>query len=86
MKGVDLFADSDRVVMELGCGVGFTGVCLIRQNPSRLILTDGNEEALVNCQRNLSMNEVSLFKVRTVFESVNDKWMLEYLLNATHME
>eukprot|EP00210_Caulerpa_lentillifera_P006400 g6114.t1 len=52
----------DRIVMELGCGVGLTGVCVMRQNPFHLILTDGNEEALDNCRRNLESNDICLSK------------------------
>ena len=49
---------ADRVVLELGCGTGATAVCLHRAAPCALILTDGNEETVQNCQHNLIMNGV----------------------------
>lgn len=45
-----------RIVLELGCGVGLTGMCLQQAQPACLILSDGNTETLRNCAVNLDIN------------------------------
>lgn len=49
---------SDRSVLELGCGVGLTGMCLQRAKPGCLVLSDGNSQTLENCQTNLAINNI----------------------------
>lgn len=43
-------------VLELGCGVGVVGVALARVRVRAALCTDGDEEALENCRRNLKLN------------------------------
>ena len=45
-----------RSVLELGCGCGLVAVALARAGVRAALCTDGDEEALNNCQRNLELN------------------------------
>ena len=49
-----------RVCLELGAGTGMVAVALHRVGAARVICTDGNEQALDNCRRNLHLNGVPL--------------------------
>ena len=42
--------------LELGCGTGLVGVSLVRAGASRVLLSDGNEEAVSNCHQNIEFN------------------------------
>jgi hypothetical protein len=43
-------------VLEIGCGPGLVATCLCRTGVSRVLLTDGDPQTLVNCLSNLSLN------------------------------
>lgn len=43
-------------MLEVGCGPGLVAACLCRSGASRVLLTDGDPQTLVNCLTNLSMN------------------------------
>jgi predicted nicotinamide N-methyase len=39
--------------LELGCGAGLCGVCLLGVGASHVALTDGDRQTLENCQHNV---------------------------------
>lgn len=44
-------------MLEVGCGPGLVAVAVCRSGPaSRVLLTDGDPQTLVNCLSNLAMN------------------------------
>ena len=46
--------------MELGCGSGTAGVSLARTGAKRVLLTDGDADAIRNCRTNLGINGISV--------------------------
>lgn len=52
----DFFSQSD--ILELGCGLGLTGICLARNlsKGSKIFLTDGNPKVVASAEHNLQLN------------------------------
>lgn len=50
---------SGRRCLELGAGVGMTGVALARAGAAHVLCTDGDLEAVENCERNMRLNGVT---------------------------
>ena len=46
-----------RKCLELGCGSGVVGVALSRAGAARILLTDGNSDAVQNCEHNMRLND-----------------------------
>lgn len=43
-------------MLEIGCGPGLVATCLCRTGASKVVLTDGDPQTLVNCLSNLTLN------------------------------
>jgi predicted nicotinamide N-methyase len=48
----------EKSVLELGCGIGLTSLCLSKAGPSELVLSDYEQEALDATRRNLLKNKI----------------------------
>lgn len=51
-----------RSCIELGCGLGVVGIALRRVGASSVLCTDGCQQTLANCERNLHMNGIRVGK------------------------
>ncbi len=47
---------SNKTVLELGCGLGFTSMVIARQNPEELLITDYEQDALELTRMNFALN------------------------------
>jgi predicted nicotinamide N-methyase len=49
----------NKTILELGCGLGMTSLCLSHCTPSEFLVTDYEEEALNTLQTNFMINNIS---------------------------
>ena len=49
----------NKTILELGCGLGLTSICLSLQNPLSLLLTDYEQEALNITAHNFRLNNLN---------------------------
>lgn len=56
LNPISTAANAGRRVLEIGCGPGLVATCVCRSGAGRVLLTDGDPQALVNCLSNLRMN------------------------------
>ncbi|CAE7279650.1 mettl23 [Symbiodinium sp. CCMP2592] len=49
---------ADKVILELGCGLGVVGLACARAGAKRVVLTDYDKELLCACQRSIALNSL----------------------------
>lgn len=54
---------NNKVILELGCGTGFVGICtyLLCDSPRKIIMTDVNPASLALVQNNIRINVAALY-------------------------
>ncbi|KZC07224.1 Protein FAM86A [Dufourea novaeangliae] len=72
----------DKVVLELGCGVGLTGVCIIKNcSPNQYIFTDFHKSVLEMVCENVKLNLLNMeqtVEVKQLSESNRLKFQTKY--------
>ena len=49
---------ADKVILELGCGLGVVGLACARAGARKVVLTDYDKELLCACQRSIALNSL----------------------------
>jgi predicted nicotinamide N-methyase len=57
---------TNKTIVELGSGVGLSGLCLRHVNPKKVYLTDYMDQVMQNCQENMEISKLLITQVLTL--------------------